>query len=264
MRSRREPRHADAGAAPARLVPDGRPRHELRDGRRRDRVRHPRQVPARLVRRLRRADAHSSRRRAGTVTRRTRRRPDAFWATAGGMGLTGVDHRGDAAAATGRDLAHRLSTPNAHATSTTAWRACSTATTSTGTRSRGSTASRPAARLGRSVLTRGNHATLDELAPRDRRDRVGVRAAHAAAARRRGCPNGLINSAERSARSTRLWFRKAPRTERDAIQSMTSSSSRSTACADWNRMYGSRGFVQYQFVVPLRRRSGRPHARSSA
>ena len=76
-----------ARAAAARLVPDGRARHALRDRRRRDRVRHPRQVPARLVRRLRRAhaDRHARARASppSTPTARPTRsgRPPAAWAS---------------------------------------------------------------------------------------------------------------------------------------------------------------------------------------
>ena len=189
-RERREPRHADARAAPARLVPDGHPRHALRDRRRRDRVRHPRQVPARLVRRLRRADAHrhARARRASrsiptpTPTRSGRRA--AAWASpASSPRRRSSSQPVETSRIVVRHRAHRT-------TSTTAWRGCSKATTTTATRSRGSTASRRAAASGASVLTRGNHATLDELPVADRA--TGARSTRPArcSARRRGCRTG--------------------------------------------------------------------------
>ena len=80
------------------------------------------------------------------------------------------------------------STPSARSTSTTAWRACSTATTGTATPSRGSTAATGGKHLGRSVLTRGNHAPLDDL-PEARRPRARTFAPrHPAAAPAAGCP----------------------------------------------------------------------------
>ena len=144
-RERREPRHAAARAAAARLVPDGHPGHELRHGRRRDRVRHPRQVPPRLLRRLRRARCASSRPR----TARRTLDPDADAERVLGderrHGPHRRRHRGHAAAAAGRDVAHRVRHRAHRTTSTTAWPGCSTATTTTATPSRGSTASRAAA-----------------------------------------------------------------------------------------------------------------------
>ena len=105
LRSRREHRHADAGAHPARLVPDGRARHPLRDGRGRDRVRHPRQVPARIV--LRRGDApHARDTGLGHDHRRSRRAARRVLGDGRRHGPHRRRHRGDDAAATARDLAH--------------------------------------------------------------------------------------------------------------------------------------------------------------
>jgi decaprenylphospho-beta-D-ribofuranose 2-oxidase len=104
------------------------------------------------------------------------------------------------------------------------------------------------ARLGRSVLTRGNHARLDELAPRDRKT-ASVFAPTTLIRTPRWMPNGLLNSLTVRA-FNELWFRKAPRAERDAIQSMTQFFHPLDAVEGWNRIYGSHGFLQYQFVVP--------------
>ena len=76
------------------------------------------------------------------------------------------------------------------------------------------------AHLGRSVLTRGNHAALDDLPSRQ--------AIRCAPPSRRvpllrtppWIPNGLLNPLSIRA-FNELWFRKAPRERRDQVQSIT-------------------------------------------
>lgn len=172
---------------------------------------------------------------------------DAFWATAGGMGLTGVvtearlrlhavetawmtvdtDRCADLdecmARMTDGDAAYRYSV---------AW----IDTMATG------------AALGRSVLERGNHAPLAALdrkharRARDYAPRITVEAPP-------WFPNGLLNRLTVRA-FNELWFRKAPVRARDAIHSIVSFFHPLDMVLGWNRVYGSRGFLQYQFVVP--------------
>ncbi|HEY2206633.1 MAG TPA: D-arabinono-1,4-lactone oxidase, partial [Pseudonocardia sp.] len=63
-------------------------------------------------------------------------------------------------------------------------------------------------------------------------------------------PNGLANPRTLRAFSE-LWYRKAPRRQRDAVQNITAFYQVLDVFADWNRVYGRRGFLQYQFIVPL-------------
>jgi decaprenylphospho-beta-D-ribofuranose 2-oxidase len=48
-----------------------------------------------------------------------------------------------------------------------------------------------------------------------------------------------------------MWFRKAPRVERGALHSLRSFFHPLDGVRGWNRVYGSQGFLQYQFVVPF-------------
>ncbi len=103
--------------------------------------------------------------------------------------------------------------------------------------------------LGRSVLTTGDHSTLQELASLDRcaagdplRFEPGVLPDVPA-----GLPNLLSRPAVRA--FNELWYRKAPR---DAVtaETITGFFHPLDMVGRWNRLYGRAGFIQYQFVVP--------------
>jgi len=105
------------------------------------------------------------------------------------------------------------------------------------------------ASLGRSVLTRGDHATAADL------DDAGVQlddplafSPPALASVPRGVPN-LLNRLSVSA-FNEVWYRKAPRSHR-GLESITGFFHPLDMVGSWNRLYGSAGFLQYQFVVPF-------------
>jgi decaprenylphospho-beta-D-ribofuranose 2-oxidase len=106
-------------------------------------------------------------------------------------------------------------------------------------------------RLGRSVLMRGDHARVDDLPPKLRsrplERRGGLRLAAPPWA-----PGGLLRR-ETVAAFNELYFRRAPRLERGRLLGLDPFFYPLDSIAGWNRMYGSRGFLQYQFVVPLGR-----------
>jgi decaprenylphospho-beta-D-ribofuranose 2-oxidase len=105
------------------------------------------------------------------------------------------------------------------------------------------------ASLGRSVLTRGEHATAEDLD--DARLQVDDPlkfSPPALASVPRGVPN-LLNRLSVSA-FNELWYRKAPRSHR-GLESITGFFHPLDMVGSWNRLYGAAGFLQYQFVVPF-------------
>lgn len=173
---------------------------------------------------------------------------DAFWATSGGMGLTGVIT--DATlklqpVETSRivcdtertidvdDCMARMLDGDHDYRYSVAWLDCLAS----------------GGHLGRAVLSRGNHATLDDLPTSDRatartyepRTRLGSPP---------WLPNGLINPLSVRA-FNEVWYRKAPRTRQRQVEGIKPFFFPLDGVRNWNRVYGSRGFVQYQFVVPF-------------
>ncbi|TNC27570.1 FAD-binding oxidoreductase, partial [Mumia zhuanghuii] len=186
----------------------------------------------------------------GTVRRLT---PDGeerslFWATVGGMGLTGVVLSATIALSrtsssyflvdTQRtrdidDLLGVLAEGDDRYQYSVAW----FDTTLTG---RG---------LGRGVVTRGSAATPADLDPAHAQDPLRFDAPSLGTVPDL-VPSGLVNGA--TARAFNLaWYLKAPRHREREVQNITQFFHPLDVVSDWNRLYGARGFVQYQFVVPF-------------
>jgi decaprenylphospho-beta-D-ribofuranose 2-oxidase len=102
--------------------------------------------------------------------------------------------------------------------------------------------------LGRSVLTRGDHAPLDALPAKLRSQPLRFSPPPGVAAPR-WVPEGLMNRVTVRA-FNELWFRRAPRRRQEHLESISTFFHPLDRVQHWNRLYGRRGFVQYQFVVP--------------
>ena len=180
---------------------------------------------------------------SGPVTVSPTSDPDLFWATVGGMGLTGVVTR-----ATLRLLAietdqvlvdtqrfgdldgvmSEMSSGDAAYQYSVAWVDCMT---------RGR-------HMGRAILTRGDHARRGDVASPSLAAPRGARLAVPFDA-----PSGLLNPLTIRA-FNELWFRSAPQHEEAEPQALATFFHPLDGVRDWNRLYGRRGFVQYQFCVP--------------
>jgi decaprenylphospho-beta-D-ribofuranose 2-oxidase len=103
--------------------------------------------------------------------------------------------------------------------------------------------------LGRAVVTRGRWAVPAELDTTAARDPL----AFGPRARLAVPPLMPANFVSRPAALAfnELWFRKAPRERRGQIQSLSAFFHPLDALHGWNAVYGPRGFLQYQMVVPL-------------
>jgi decaprenylphospho-beta-D-ribofuranose 2-oxidase len=104
-------------------------------------------------------------------------------------------------------------------------------------------------RLGRGVLTNGGHARLDQLDPLSASDPYRYEADQIVNLPPVVPTPGVINRLTVKV-FNEMWFRKAPRARRGELQSIPSYFHPLDLVGNWNRVYGREGFVQYQFVVP--------------
>ena len=171
---------------------------------------------------------------------------DAFWSTAGGMGLTGVITRatlrlqlvetaqivGDTERTTDVDdcMARMLDGDHRYQYSV-AWIDCLAG----------------GGQLGRAVLSRGNHAALADVPEAER-----ATARQYMSRTRLTYPSGLPNLINPlSVRAfNEMWYRKAPRARTGERMGIKPFFFPLDGVRAWNRVYGRAGLVQYQFVVP--------------
>jgi decaprenylphospho-beta-D-ribofuranose 2-oxidase len=102
-------------------------------------------------------------------------------------------------------------------------------------------------KMGRSVLSCGDHAKLNELDSKPD-DPLHYSAKQRVSAPKK-VPGGLLNRASVAA-FNELWFQKSPRKNRIGIESISNFFHPLDGVKNWNHIYGPSGFVQYQFVVP--------------
>jgi len=108
-------------------------------------------------------------------------------------------------------------------------------------------------KLGRAVFSRGSLATVDELP-----DKLAAHPLKFDAPQLVTFPdvfpNGLANKLTFGALGA-VWYRKASRRGRGLVQNLTAFYHPLDMFGEWNRAYGSRGFLQYQFIVPFAART---------
>jgi decaprenylphospho-beta-D-ribofuranose 2-oxidase len=170
-----------------------------------------------------------------------------FWATVGGNGLTGIILRatiamtrtetayfiadGDVTATLDETIAFHSDGSEANYTYSSAWF--------------DAIAAPP--KLGRAAISRGSLATLDQLPEKLRKNPLKFDAPQLLTVPDL-VPNGLANKYTFGPIGE-LWYRKSG-TYRGKVQNLTQFYHPLDMFGEWNRAYGSAGFLQYQFVVP--------------
>ena len=168
---------------------------------------------------------------------------ELFWATMGGMGLTGVVSsvtlkllkiETDQVLVDTQRFANldgvmsEMTSGDENFRYSVAWVDCMT---------RG-------ANLGRAVLTRGDHARASDVSTASLRAPTPARLTVPFDA-----PSGLLNRFTVRA-FNEAWFQSSPRRQLAKPESISSFFHPLDGIRNWNRLYGRRGFVQYQFCVP--------------
>jgi decaprenylphospho-beta-D-ribofuranose 2-oxidase len=101
---------------------------------------------------------------------------------------------------------------------------------------------------GRGVLTCGDHASAEQL-PSGQRQYPLAYDPRALAGAPAFLPGGLLNTwTVRAFNET--WYRKAPQHRQGELQAIAPYFHPLDGVKDWNRIYGPAGFLQYQFAVP--------------
>jgi decaprenylphospho-beta-D-ribofuranose 2-oxidase len=175
--------------------------------------------------------------------------PDLFWATVGGMGLTGVivdatfsliPIESSRMSVETRRIGHldeimtRMSESDADWRYSVAW---------IDLLAKGE-------HLGRGVLTNAEHATNDQLGQAEAADPLGYVPNQIVSVPPIVPTSGVINRLSVAA-FNELWYRKAPRSRQGELQSIPAYFRPLDLVGNWNRVYGRGGFLQYQFVVPF-------------
>lgn len=170
-----------------------------------------------------------------------------FWATVGGMGLTGIILKatiemtptetayfiadGDVTHTLDETIALHSDGSENNYDYSSAW----------------FDAIAPEPKLGRAAISRGSLAKLDQLPAKLQKNPLKFDAPTLLTFPD-VFPNGLANKFNFSAIGE-VWFRKAGN-YRGKVQNLTQFYHPLDMFGEWNRAYGSNGFLQYQFVVP--------------
>lgn len=175
---------------------------------------------------------------------------ELFWATVGGMGLTGIIVHatirmtktetaffiadGDLTSNFDETIEFHADGSEHYYTYSSAW----------------FDAISPEPKLGRAAISRGSLATLDqlkELSPKLAKDPLKFSAPQLVTVPDI-FPNFTMNKLTMKAVGQAWWLKSGE--YRDQVQNLTQFYQPLDLIGEWNRGYGSRGFLQYQFVVP--------------
>jgi decaprenylphospho-beta-D-ribofuranose 2-oxidase len=104
--------------------------------------------------------------------------------------------------------------------------------------------------LGRSALTRGDHARADQLTPKAAASPFAYAPRQLLSVPPVVPRPGVLNHTSIAA-FNELWYRHTPRDRRNEIQGIAAFFHPLDMLGSWPRLYGRPGLVQYQFVVPF-------------
>jgi decaprenylphospho-beta-D-ribofuranose 2-oxidase len=174
--------------------------------------------------------------------------PDLFWATAGGMGLTGV-----VTEATLRLIPIETSRMQVDTVKTADLDSCMAVMAESDANHRYSVAwvdsLAKGRHLGRSVITVGDHAKAADLPAKMRDDPLGFSPSQLLSVPVTP-PVSLLNPLTVAA-FNEAWYLRAPKRRTGQLESISTFFHPLDGVGNWNALYGPRGFTQYQFVVPF-------------